>query len=233
MRDRLLYPWIIRSGNRRYSSTKKSFPKLALFLIACVFFGSVLFLYTDKRLKPTLNIIAAAQAERVATQAVNTAIKEKVVPDIRYEDLIFIKTDNRGKVVLMQPNTGEINRLSSLATLEVQKILSQAPTVKVLVPLGQITGNRLLANLGPSIPLFFQPLGVVDTKVQDKFEQAGINQTRHKIYLEITCRVRVIIPLFGSQMTVKSLVPVSEAIIMGEVPQVYINGLPRPDKYLP
>ena len=43
----------------------------------------------------------------------------------------------------------------------------------------------MLAGRGPDIPIVIVPVGTVESRVYDVFEQAGINQTRHKIYLEI------------------------------------------------
>ena len=180
-----------------------------------------------------MDIIASAHAKKVATQAINLALKQKVALNIHYEDLISIKTDSRGKVVLMQPNTGEINRLASEATLEVQKFLAKFPMEKVFIPFGQLTGNQMIANLGPQIPIILKPLGVVDTKILDRFEEAGINQIRHKIYMEVSSKVRIVIPLFGSEVSVKTEVPISEAIIMGEVPQVYFHGFSKTEEYVP
>jgi sporulation protein YunB len=184
------------------------------------------FYYADVRLRPTLKGMAEARARVVATNSINQAIREKVVANIHYEDLIFVKVDNRGRVVLMQPNTGEINRLASDATITVQELLKQISREKISIPLGQLSGVQLLASLGPDIPIRIVPVGTVESRVFDLFEEAGINQTRHKIYLEVKTKVRVLVPLLLSNVEVKVEVPLTEAVIMGEVPQVYFSGRP-------
>src|SRR5690554_1298887 len=83
------------------------------------------FFYAEHRLRPALHEISRARAVQIATQSINKAVREKVVRHIRYEDLIAVKVDNRGRVVLMQPNTGEINRLASEATIAVQEELEK------------------------------------------------------------------------------------------------------------
>ncbi|HBR33154.1 MAG TPA: sporulation protein YunB, partial [Firmicutes bacterium] len=135
------------------------------------------------------------------------------------------KVDNRGRVVLMQPNTGEINRLASDATITVQALMKNFKDT-IYIPFGQLLGSQILAGRGPDIPIVIVPVGTVESRVYDLFEQAGINQTRHKISLEVRTTVRILVPLLGSQVEIKTEVPLTEAIIMGEVPQVYFGGQP-------
>ena len=175
---------------------------------------------------PALHEIARARAIQIATQSINKAVREEVVPQIRYEDLITVKVDNRGRVVLMQPNTGDINRLASEATIAVQKELEKVSRARIHIPLGQLLGSQVMAGRGPDIPIEIIPAGAVESRVFDRFEQAGINQTRHKIYLEIKTRVRIVIPLTFANAEVRTEVPLAEAVIMGEVPQVYFGGPP-------
>jgi sporulation protein YunB len=193
-----------------------------MLFILCLIGG---FLFADHQLRPTIQAKAEARARVIATTSINQAIQEKVAKNIRYEDLISVKVDNRGRVVLMQPNTGEINRLASDATIAVQQLMVNTRD-KIYIPLGQLLGSQILAGSGPDIPIIIVPVGTVESRVHDIFEQAGINQTRHKIYLEVKTTVRIIVPLFQSNVQIKTEVPLTEAIIMGEVPQVYFGGQP-------
>lgn len=185
------------------------------------------YIFVDLRVRPTLYKIAKAKALQMATRAINEAIQNKIAMNLRYEDLIAVKVDNRGRVVLIQPNTGEINRLASKATIEVQQELRAIQRDRAYIPLGQVLGSHLLGGAGPMIPVSIIPLGTVTSRVYDTFEQAGINQTRHKIHLEIKAIVKMIVPLKTANVVVRTEVPLTEAIIMGEVPQVYFGGNPN------
>lgn len=203
----------------------RKFPlKLRVILIPLLLLAG--FFYAEHRLRPALHEIARARAIQIATQSINKAVREEVVPQIRYEDLITVKVDNRGRVVLMQPNTGDINRLASEATIAVQKELEKVSRARIHIPLGQLLGSQVMAGRGPDIPIEIIPAGAVESRVFDRFEQAGINQTRHKIYLEIKTRVRIVIPLTFANAEVRTEVPLAEAVIMGEFPQVYFGGPP-------
>ncbi|HEX2953350.1 MAG TPA: sporulation protein YunB [Bacillota bacterium] len=218
------------SMRRRFSIPRKrgGFQhRFALYFIVFIILLLLSFIFVDKRIRPTLFQLAEAKARVMATSAINEAIQSKVSQNLHYEDLIAVKVDNRGRVVLIQPNTGEINRLASQAVIEVQKKLHRVSTIKVKIPLGQVFGTQVLGGVGPSIPVTIMPVGTVGSRVFDEFEQAGINQTRHKLYLEVKVQVKIIVPLTSSHVLVKAEVPLTEAIIMGEVPQVYFGGNPN------
>ncbi len=214
-----------RFFRRNTSLPGRKFPlkKRVIFIPLLILAG---FFYAEHRLRPALHEISRARAVQIATQSINKAVREQVVAHIRYEDLITVRVDNRGRVVLMQPNTGDINRLAAEATIAVQNELEKVGRTRIHIPLGQLLGSQVMAGRGPDIPIEIIPAGAVESRVFDRFEQAGINQTRHKIYLEIKTRVRIVIPLTFANAEVRTEVPLAEAVIMGEVPQVYFGGPP-------
>ena len=55
-----------------------------------------------------------------------------------------------------------------------------------------------------------------------EFEQAGINQTRHKIYLDVMTEVDIIIPTAESTVNTITQVLVAESILIGNVPDTYL-----------
>lgn len=191
--------------------------------VAVLAFGLTLFIIVDQRLKPTLLQIAEARATVIATQAINRAVNERISRTMKYEDLYMVRTDNRGRVVLMQPNTGEINRLASDTTIQVQEVLRSVSEEKIRVPLGQVFGSQLLASLGPWIAVRVVPIGTVETAVLDRFEAMGINQSRHKVYMQVKASVKIVVPLVSSYVQVRTELPIAEGLILGEVPQVYFG----------
>lgn len=191
---------------------------LILVLLVLVPFGII-----ESNLQPTILAIAKAEAEQVAVRAIQNAVNEKVAKSVEYKDLIFIRTDNRGRVVLMQANTVKINSLAADTILDIQKNLSMLEGKVIPIPLGQVLKSQLLAAYGPKIKVKLVPIGTVKVKVADDFQQAGINQTRHRLYLNVFSKVKIIIPLVTDNIEVAAQVPIAETIIVGEVPQTYLN----------
>lgn len=192
-----------------------------IFLLLII--GIVLFVIVDWRLRPTLHQFAKAKARVLATEALTTAVALEIAEGIRWEDLYALRPDSSGKVVMVQPNTGEIDRLTSQVTLRVQELLSKISDTKIRIPLGQILGSNVLANVGPKIGISIIPIGTVTTKILSDFEQAGINQIRHKIYLEVTAHMQVVVPMVTATDNVVVQVPITEVLIMGDVPETYIQ----------
>ncbi len=181
------------------------------------------FLIVEKNLKPTILTIARAYAEQIAVDAIQNAVNEKVAKSVEYKDLIFIRTDNRGRIVLMQANTIKINNLAAETVLDIQKSLASLEGREIPIPMGQVLQSQLLATYGPKINVTLVPIGTVKVKVIDDFLQAGINQTRHRLYLNVSGRVKIVIPMASDYVEVTSQIPIAETIIVGEVPETYLN----------
>jgi sporulation protein YunB len=124
---------------------------------------------------------------------------------------------------MAQTNVREVNRLVAETTLQAQGALTALSEEKLYIPFGQALNNIFLAGLGPRIPVTVIPVGFVSTEITDTFEEAGINQVRHKLYLRIRAEVQVAIPFMSSVTHVSTSVPIVDAIYPGVVPDTVIN----------
>ena len=90
---------------------------------------------------------------------------------------------------------------------------------------GNFTGNSLFSGIGPNIKIRVMPAGTVTTEFKTEFLSAGINQTRHRVYVSVVCHMRVVAPFASDNVVVDNSVTVAETILIGEVPSYY-QGLP-------
>lgn len=183
----------------------------------------MLFLAIEKNIAPTVLAIAEARARLIATEAINDAINKKIAHNIQYKDLVTIHKTNMGEVALIQVNTVEINRLESEAALYVSDSLRKITMAGISIPVGQVTGSQILASFGPRIKVDLIPVGTVEVDVSEAFEEAGINQTRHKIFLDIKTTVKVVVPMVSANAQVVSNIPITETIIVGKVPNTILD----------
>ena len=182
-----------------------------------------LFVIFNHTLYPVFFSLARAEAVRIANKAVNQAVDTEI-ETIKYEELITYVSDDNGNIVLMKPNTKAINKFTSRVSLNIQENFEAVTQRGVAVPLGKLLGLDILAGMGPFMDVKIVPVGFVDPPaIIDSFESAGINQTRHKIYLKVDMRIRLIIPFSREVVTVSSDVPVTEVTILGRVPEIYVN----------
>lgn len=190
---------------------------LALLVLSLVLYGF------EVKAKPTFMAIAEKKAEIIAIEALNRAVDEKVINSVDYTDLIRIERTNNGHVSHMVPNVMELNRLITVITLSVQEELKSLRGREFGIPLGELLGSRLFAIYGPRLNVGMIPLGTVSVQPVETFEEAGINQVRHSIYVEATVRIQVVIPLSRRDIEIVSQFPVAEAIVVGPVPMQYLQ----------
>jgi sporulation protein YunB len=200
----------------------------------------LIFLFVDQAVTPTIIVMSEAKVRYITVSAMNEAVKEILGEGIIYTDLINVRVDNEGKIAMMQANTIKMNILATDTSRIAQEIIAAMGAEGILIPLGAIFGSELVAGLGPRINVEMIPIGAVATDFATEFQHAGINQTRHLIYLVMNAQVRIVVPLGSELISISTRVPVTETIIVGEVPQNYFNtdmmneGFPlMPDMQLP
>ena len=188
-------------------------------------------------LNPVVISMAEARARQLAVAAINQAVAEVMQSSVSYSDLIQVSTDGNGRVTLIKANTLLMNELASKTALAVQKNLLALEEAGVTLPLGSAFGIKILASSGPRIRVGVVPVGSITTRFVTACETAGINQTRHKIYLNLHTTVRIVIPTQSKDVNVDTKVLVTENIIVGRVPNSYVNVLDpsqinlNPDRY--
>lgn len=182
-----------------------------------------LFNIVEKNLRPTIIAIGDSKAHVVASEAINRALYDKVLANINYNDLIYVHKDSQQRITMMQANSIKIAQIISLANLEIKENLKYIQEDIINVPLGQALGSQLLANYGPVIKVQIAPVGNVDVKFYDEFQQAGINQVRHILYLQINTTIKIVIPLVTDTVVVNNSIPIAETIIVGQVPDTYFG----------
>jgi len=197
-------------------------PALAL-VVFFAFLAGFLYLI-DRTLRSTFFSIAEVKAVQAATEAAQRAIQREVSDgNLQYQDFIYIHKDAQGHVVLMQANTVKINGVAADTALVIQKALEGLRWQSFSIPLGQALGIPMFANYGPRITYHVVPVGSVRVNIMDKFETAGINQTKHAIYLNFDTNVRIVIPSKTGEASVASQMPLAESIIVGSVPSTFVS----------
>lgn len=92
---------------------------------------------------------------------------------------------------------------------------------------GSFTGFKLLAGRGPGINIRITPIGNVETDLKSEFITQGINQTLHRIYLQVNCQVEILTPFKDIAKDISNQVLLMENIIVGHIPETYydLDGL--------
>lgn len=200
---------------------KKIIVIFSTIFVLSVFIGS--FIYVDTSLRPTITVLAETKALELANRSINKAVGEIVKDKINYSDLMNTKLDSDGKITMIQANTIMMNKIASDVALQIQDELKQVKTTTSYIPIGTALGSPILAKYGPQLKVSIEPIGTVSVDFKTNFESSGINQSRHSIYLQAKTQVKVVIPLTTTTKEVKAQIPICETIIVGDVPNSYVN----------
>ncbi len=208
-------------GKRRKIYRKNYKPFLiVIFCLAIVLYA---FIFVDRQIRPTIEALSEVQARIIGTQAINDGVREVIESGIQYEDLVNVMKDQQGNITLMQANTVEINKISSNITSAVQEKMEVVTKRKLKIPLGNILGSQVLSSYGPKLSVEITPAGSVIVDFYTEFKEAGINQTMHRIYIQVETKVQIIAPLSSKPVDIVSSVPIAETVIVGKVPKNYVN----------
>lgn len=177
----------------------------------------------EQNLSQTMLDMAFARAYSMAVETINRAVKQAMGQGVTYEELIDAQMDAQGRVSMLRANTMRMNELASQTALLAEWELGSAENQVVEIPLGAALGVSFLSGFGPRLEVQILPVGAVHTSFDTEFETAGINQTRHKIFLNLRATVSLIVPTGSQLVEVTSTVPIAESIIVGEVPESFVD----------
>jgi len=213
-------------GRRRFQ-IKISNTFLVIMIIILIIISTIYIV--ENNLKPTIRAIAYSKANLATNEIINRTIYEEVLRDINYHDLIETHKDVDNKITLIQANTIQISRMMALTNLKIKEALNELNEEEFAIPLGQALGSYLFATHGPKIKVKILPVGELEVNLQQDFQESGINQTRHILYLDIRTAIKVVIPTVTEKITVSTKTPIAETIIVGPVPgtMVRLDGLDK------
>lgn len=195
------------------------------------------FWIVNKSIQPTLIKYGEVQTHKMATVVMTKAVKDRLKEGFDVDSLMKVQNDKNGKVSTIDLNTKQVNEILTSTTAYIEKYLHQVEKgdmealglpeetgVSMSVPLGRITDNALLGNLGPDIPIDFTTIGHVNTDIKQNVKPHGINNTAIEVVMEVDVTLQVIIPFRTKEITVKQNIPIATRIVQGEVPSYYGNG---------
>lgn len=192
-------------------------------LLAGLLLGTLV-LWFDRQLRPVLETLAQAEARNAVTAAVNSAIcRELADSAVTYGEIVSVETGTDGRVTALRSNMAEMNRLRAKlldAALEEVSGLSER---SFSIPIGNLLGMDFLSGRGPGVRTEVLYAGAAEAEYENRFTAAGVNQTLHRILLNITVNIRILLPGRTLEATVTAPVCVAETVIVGQVPDTYLQ----------
>ena len=176
------------------------------------------------KLRPVLETTASSKATNLMVQAIDAAVDNCLQEnDMGYRDFVTVETDMAGKVASITSNTVANSRFKRQVVEAVIRQLGTMDSEELGVPLGTLTGQPLLSGAGPRVRVKMDQVGEVTADYSNTFTSAGVNQTLHRVCLDITATVYLFLPGEILPVSVSSSVCVAETVIVGEAPDTYLN----------
>lgn len=197
---------------------------LIVVIVFVIVIFNIIIVFFDERVMPSVIEIATIMAKSQTLNIINEKSVEILSQDFKYDEMVKIEKNSEGNIILVQADTVKLNYIAAKLSTECNNELSKMENSSIKVPLGWMSGKSVFFNLGPKITIQMEPIGNISTSYESKFESAGINQTRHKIYLNVTATIRLKLPLSRDQdVEVSTQIPVSDTIIVGKIPNATLG----------
>ena len=193
-----------------------------LFLLSVLLFA--LFLILRGRYRDVIQDLAQTQVKNTTSDLTNDAIAKQIADGvIQYDRIVYFEKDLEGRITALKTNMSEVNRLKTDILNIINDEILALDTSDIGIPVGSLFLPEFFSGKGPAIPVHILSIRNSDAVFSSDFEQAGINQTLHKLTMEVSVDVSVLVLAKTESFTVNSEVVVAETVIVGDVPQTYLH----------
>ena len=182
-------------------------------------------------MKPVVVDLATARTSNAVNRIVVAAVNDAVDSGrIDYEQLVDFDKDADGHVTALRSNMAAFNRLQASIADDILQRMAEVSSTDLAIPIGTLTGSPLLAGRGPCLRVRMQSVGTATARFDNQFSSAGINQTRHRIILDVDVHVSILPPGLTTYTKVSNEISVAETVIVGGVPETYTYFSTTPDE---
>ena len=182
------------------------------------------FLWLTSAMRPLIRELAKAKVENHGQNVINEAIEEQLDSGrIDYKNIIFLEKDVDGNITALKTNIAEVNRLKTQTLAITDTMLLDLDVNEIGLPLGSVILPTFFSGSGPKLPVKVLSISNSDAEFRNVFSEAGINQTAHQIMMDVIIDMTILTPAGTDAVRVVSSVVVAETVIVGNVPQSYVN----------
>ena len=201
--------WVYKRRRRRFI--------LLLFLFCCIGIVGLLFI----RFRLIFITLCKNEIQSVSQQIVNNVVTGKL--DVLDKKLLQFEKDENGEITFVNSNVIYMNKLANEISIDISKEINELDYLYVDVPIGSLFGSDMLNSVGPDIKIRFIPVGDVETDFKTEFSSTGINQTKHKVFLEIVCEIQALSIVADTLVSTTLRIPIVETVIVVGVPSTYYH----------
>ncbi|HHT38063.1 MAG TPA: sporulation protein YunB [Mollicutes bacterium] len=206
--------------------------------------------YFNRKLSPLLFDYAEIETQKLANLIMNRAVSKQIVNSFDIDNLFTMVKNNDGEIQTIDFNPIIVNKILNQTTNAVYLSLKAVEEGNIdmielpdgilveydkkkakkgivfEIPLGVITSNAFLSNLGPKVPVKLNLIGSVSSNLNTKINQYGINNALIEVSVKIEVTEKINLPLSTKSVTVSSTIPIAMKIVQGKIPEYYnVSGM--------
>ncbi len=199
--------------------------KWRIFIAILMSFIVICFFYYFKIVCPIVIGISEEKVRSLATTSISGVVGNVMIDEnTSYDKIVTITKDSNNKIELIEVDTVEVNLLIRKITQLVQEEFDNLGENGIKINLGTFTGIPFLFGYGPDVNINLVPVGSVQTNVHSSFVSAGINQTLHRLSFVVSTIIGMVLPGMTKNFTTNLEVLLCENVIVGEIPEIYLQG---------
>ena len=218
-RPRIQLPKIFFS-NKGDKNLKRKQKIAKIFIIIVIAFSTVKVVLDA--ILPIFDVLCKDKAKAIATIVSNNEATN-VMREHTYDELFTIEKDNDGNITMIKSNIIPINEIISDVAVKIQNSIDERGREDIRIAIGSFTGFKLLSGRGLGVPIKISSIGNVETDLRSEFSAQGINQTLHRVYLQVDCEVSILTPYNTISEKISNQVLLIENVIVGKIPSTYYN----------
>lgn len=199
---------------------RRFFNRLLILLVILL----VVFALLRSRYRDVIRELAETQVKNTTSDLTNDAIAKQIADGvIQYDRIVYFEKDLDGRITALKTNMSEINRLKTDILNIINDEILALDTSDIGIPLGSLFFPEVFSGKGPVIPVRILSIRNSDAYFTSNFTQAGINQTLHQLTMVVSVDVAVLVLGETSSFTINSEVVVAETVIVGDVPDTFLQ----------
>lgn len=194
--------------------------KILIYVLALALAVVIFFEFT---VRDRLELSIIAQIKAVSNKAINSAVSEYLKDNSDFcKQMVDIHCDDGSNVKSISENIHTINVFKTDIIEVTQNAVDNVmKTHGIDVKLGNFTGLDILSDIGPVIPIDIDATTNIMCDITSTFESSGVNQTLHKITLDMNVDVYVGNPIRIESVPFTTSYEVAQTLIVGNAPSAY------------
>lgn len=194
--------------------------RMALFRALCVVLALLTALVVlDINIRPVVKTMAAYEAKNYAVRAINEAVTQELTKQgVTYDGICHVSVNEQGVVTAVETDVVRLGLLQAGITQRVSEAMDALSDHDLSVPLGTLLGSQYLSGRGPGVGFRVIPIGYAQGELRNEFVSAGINQTCHRVMLDVSVSITALVPGYSAATQVRTEICLAETIIVGVVP---------------